>query len=227
MDLSPPSYVCGLDLGCVSDYTAFSVLERAGRDYTVRYLCRFALGTPYIAVPGNPAGVAEQTRELLSRPPLPGCLLAVDQTGVGRPVVDLFRALGLPAVPVPVTITAGSNVTFDKEDLAWHVPKKDLVGCLQVLLGTRRLSVAKELPLADVLERELLSFRVKITKALNEVFEAWREQDHDDLVLSVALAAWVAERMPAFTRQSIGVGKPATRFDPDPLRRMPEHLRGR
>jgi hypothetical protein len=37
---------------------------------------------------------------------------------------------------------------------------------------------------------------VKITPALNETFEAWRERDHDDLVLSVGLASWLAENVP-------------------------------
>jgi hypothetical protein len=27
-----------------------------------------------------------------------------------------------------------------------------------------------------------------------ETLESWRERDHDDLVMAVALAAWVAER---------------------------------
>ena len=31
----------------------------------------------------------------------------------------------------------------------------------------------------------------------NETFESWRERDHDDLVLAVALAAWLGERWAA------------------------------
>jgi hypothetical protein len=226
MDLKT-SYVCGLDLGQVSDPTAFCVLERSpGHDgkqaYAVRYLHRFALGTPYTA---PETGIAEQVKQLLARPPLPGCLLAADQTGVGRPVMDLFRTMQLPAALIPVSITAGSNVTFDPDDLAWHVPKKDLVGCLQVLLGTGRLTVASELSLAGVLKREMLAFRVKITPAGNETFAAWRDADHDDLVLAVALAAWVAERMPDFGKGSIGTGKRLAGVSADPLRDMPAHLR--
>jgi hypothetical protein len=38
-------------------------------------------------------------------------------------------------------------------------------------------------------------FQVKITAAANEVFGVWREGQHDDLVLAVAIAAWLAERM--------------------------------
>jgi hypothetical protein len=43
--------------------------------------------------------------------------------------------------------------------------------------------------------QELLAFRVKVAASANETFEAWRERDHDDLVLAVAVAAWTGERV--------------------------------
>ena len=49
--------------------------------------------------------------------------------------------------------------------------------------------------LAQVFREELINFRVKINlKTAHDSYEAWREGEHDDLVLSVALAAWFAER---------------------------------
>jgi hypothetical protein len=74
------------------------------------------------------------------------------------------------------------------------VPKKELVGVLQVMLQARRIKVAPTLPEAATLVRELTTFQVKITPAANEVFGAWREGQHDDLVLAVAIAVWQAER---------------------------------
>jgi hypothetical protein len=48
--------------------------------------------------------------------------------------------------------------------------------------------------LAEVLKRELLSFRVKLDpRTAHDSYEHWREQDHDDLVLAVACAAWYRE----------------------------------
>jgi hypothetical protein len=65
---------------------------------------------------------------------------------------------------------------------------------VQALLQQLRLKIAKALPLADVIERELGSFTVRITPTLNETFAAdTREGEHEDLVLAVALAAWVGE----------------------------------
>jgi hypothetical protein len=64
---------------------------------------------------------------------------------------------------------------------------------VQLLLQARRLKVAK-LPEREVLMKELAAFKVKVTAAANETFEAWRERDHDDLVFAVCLAAWMGER---------------------------------
>jgi hypothetical protein len=58
----------------------------------------------------------------------------------------------------------------------------------------KRITVAKDLPLTKTLESELGTFKVKITGAANETYEAWREGQHDDLVLAVAMAAWLGQR---------------------------------
>jgi hypothetical protein len=150
---------------------------------------RLPLGTPYTDVVKRVVGLPRT-------PPLPGCTLAVEQTGVGRAVVDLLQEALQGKVTCTfalVTITAGHAVT-PGGGLGLHVPKKELVGMLQVLLQNRRLHVAGGLPDAPVLVRELENFRVRITAAANETFEAWRENAHDDLVLAVALAAWWGER---------------------------------
>jgi hypothetical protein len=54
-----------------------------------------------------------------------------------------------------------------------HVAKKELVGVLQVLLGQRRLQIA-DLPERDLLAKELLAFKVKVTVAGNETLEVAR-----------------------------------------------------
>jgi hypothetical protein len=73
------------------------------------------------------------------------------------------------------------------------VPRKELIGVLQVLLQGRRLRIAPELPYAETLCQELLNFKEKpVTVKEDEV--AWRERPHDDLVLAAAQAAWQGER---------------------------------
>jgi hypothetical protein len=193
-------YFVGLDLGPAQEFTAPAVLERprvhptdppARRrpPYALRHLRRFPLGTPYPAV-------VRAVRQLLNTPPLPGAMVAVDQTGVGRAVVNLL-ADGLRdqarCLFCPITLTA------DREDnlgqgSSMHVPKQEFVGTLQVLLQTRRLEVARALPDAPLLVKELENFRVKVPARPAEGPESWRDGPHDDLVLAVALAAWVGEQ---------------------------------
>lgn len=186
VDQMTETFFCaGLDLGQSADYTALAILE-VGREYHARHLQRFALGTPYPAI-------VSQVGAIMQAPALRGrCLLVVDATGVGAPVVDLLFAAGLPCVAI--TIHGGDAVTGAGN--AWRVPKRDLVSILQVLLQTGRLKFAAELPEAPILIQELMAFRVTISDAGHDSYAAWREGAHDDLVLAVALALWYCERAP-------------------------------
>ena len=82
----------------------------------------------------------------------------IDGTGVGRAVVDMFRKARPRAAIRPITITAGNAVS---RDAGWHVPKKELVSVLRVLLSSRRLHVVPTLPLAAVLVKNLRRSRRK------------------------------------------------------------------
>ncbi len=183
-------FFLGLDLGQSSDYTALSVLDRVNpsneSSYHVRHLERVR-GVPY-------PEIVRKVTDIMRSPTLAGQAdLVVDQTGVGAPVVDLFRQAGLD--PVGVLIHGGDKAS--SEGGTWRVPKRDLVGSLQVLFQGGRLKISKKLPLASALQAELLNFKVRIDpKTAHDSYSAWREQDHDDLVLSVAMAAWWAEQNP-------------------------------
>jgi hypothetical protein len=197
----------GLDLGQVSDYTALAVLRRDGvapkPAYGLEHLQRVR-GMAYVGTPQAPGVVEAVKARLVAEPALCGCHMAVDRTGVGRPVVDAFRAAGLPCALWAVTLTAGQDVRQEGLDL-W-VPKKDLVGAAQALLSSGRLVLDSKLSLAETLRTELKNFAVKVTAAGNETFASWREGQHDDLVFAVALACWLAERFPPFVRGSVVSG---------------------
>jgi hypothetical protein len=181
-------FVVGLDLGQTQDFTAVAVVHRsAGRDGVVQvpYLERFPLGTSYLMIVGRMA-------KLLATPPLRGqASLVVDRTGVGGAVVDLLAEAKLS--PIAVTITGGDKVHRDSKT-RYSVPKRELVGCLQVLLQTGQLKIASALPESEILVKELLNFQVKITASAHDTYGAWREGAHDDLVLAVALACWYGEQ---------------------------------
>jgi len=179
----------GLDLGQSQDYTAVCVVEIARPEFGakpihhLRHLQRFQLRTPYPTI-------VTEVLKMLEGEPLKGHTdLVIDGTGVGRPVVDLFTAVGLK--PVPVAITGGDTPHREK---GWYrIPKRDLVGILQVLFQTKRLLIAEGLPEGPVFVKELLNFQVKISESGHDSYNA-REGEHDDLLLAAALASWRAER---------------------------------
>lgn len=201
------SLTVGLDLGQVNDYTALAVVERvhvlppgmslahwerragdpAGITVTdelrVVHLQRWQLGTPYHTV-------VEDVCALMRTPQLNRALLSVDATGVGRGVMDMFteqfmaRRMGA-WWPQPVTITAG------EQSHGSNVTKRDLLLSLLLPVQQGRLRIAAGLALGETLERELVSFRMKLSAAGRDSYEVQRREGegHGDLVIAVALAA--------------------------------------
>src|SRR5215203_1990762 len=198
------SFYVGLDLGQSNDYTALAVVEKVERegdrgdpDLHLRHLERYELRTPYPTMVSRVAALVRDPqltttrqywngREVLAEPEL-----LVDATGVGRPVVDLFRERGLHYKAI--TITGGNSVT--RVAGGYGVPKRDLIGALEVPFHSGRLKVAAGLRLWETLRAELQTFRRKVSLTTGmDTYEHWRESDHDDLVLAAALACWGAER---------------------------------
>jgi len=178
------NFILGLDLGQANDFTALGVIEvQPDRVYHIRRLERVR-GVAY-------PDVAEKVHKIMKA--LGGGALVVDQTGVGAPVVDLLKKAGLN--PVAVSIHGGDSVTHEGRN--WRVPKRNLVAVLQVLLQTSRLKVSSGLKLGPDLQKEMLNFKVKIDPVTaHDSYSAWRENDHDDMVLATALACWWAESRP-------------------------------
>lgn len=188
----------GLDIGQAADYTAMVAddvtVEPVGYKsdgtpdieiiHRIRYAERFPLGTSYPAM-AHRVLTATQTRELA------GCRLVPDATGVGRPVVDMLRGCHVPMFPV--IITGGVSESFDADTGFWYIPKRELISSVQVVLGHGRLRFAK-LPESDIIKREFQNFKLKVTTKGHDTYEAWRDGDHDDLVLAVALAVYFGER---------------------------------
>jgi hypothetical protein len=214
--------IVGVDLGQQRDFTAITVIERGyvsagplynahywykGREiysarepvkleYHVRHLERPALGTSYV-------DVVERIIELLKSLGGEELVLTVGMTGVGRPVADMLKARlnewleqdrDVYLNTAWITITGGDSVT-KAEGGGLRVPKRDLASAPLVLMQNGQLKIAEGLALAPVLKKELLNFKVKINIATgHDSYEAWREGDHDDLVLAVAMACWCGER---------------------------------
>ena len=187
------TFILGLDLGQTHDYSALIVTEKitpeapeARPHYDVRHIHRFELGTSYPAI-------VDASVATLQRPELGSDVrLIIDGTGVGRAPVDLLRAR-VGKMAHPVTITGGDTVS-EAEDGYLRVPKRDLVGVVQVLLQSKRLRFAQGLQLVSLLTKELTGFQVKIDpQTAHDSYGQWRTGQHDDLVLALALAVWAGE----------------------------------
>jgi hypothetical protein len=207
-------YVMGVDLAAQHDYTAVCVVElsnlpRLSQERNPKREPRHAVvhlerwrGLSYprtvdrilARFQGIDVSLSER-REVTELEPV----MVVDATGVGLPVLDMIRERYRAAVGVLIT---GGDTESRGDGNVHRVPKRSLVSHLQVALESGRLKVARELPLAGTLATEMRGFRVRLTQTGREAYgndvteSLWREADHDDLVLSVALAVWHGESQP-------------------------------
>ena len=181
----------GIDLGRNHDHTAIAIIQRIealyGPHLLVRFLERLPLGTPYPLVVEHIADLVAHCRQ---------CALIVDATGVGEPVVDSLRRAGLGCEIAAVTITSGQRET--RTGSHYCVPKQDLIAGLQLAMENDELRVARSLPDAGSLVRELLSVRIRSSfghsGSARVRIGADGYGEHDDLVTALSLACWRARR---------------------------------
>lgn len=151
--------------------------------FHLRHLERIAPGSSYAQVVERVRSIHDGLREPT---------LAIDATGVGQAAVELFLRAGMD--PRVVTLSAGDEVT--EAGVSARVPKRDVISTAQVLLQTNRLKIARDLPNAMLLLRELQSFRMNPDLKRSSETLVWREGVNDDLVLALAVGLWIGERHP-------------------------------
>ncbi len=203
--------VIGADIGQQHDPTAVSVAEvvkssvrtgwampagervveprdilpvtRTETSYTIRFLERLPLGTPYPQVAERLAVIVGGIMAM--RPT--SLLLRVDATGVGRPVVDLLRQHpGLRGVHiVAVSITAGDK--WEPGGREATLGKAYLVSRLQALLQTGRIRLPRTAE-AQALAEELKNFEIRVSESGRDTYGAFEAGSHDDLVIALGLA---------------------------------------
>ncbi len=192
-----PNYYLGLDLGYARDHAALVLLEyrptpTGTRDgVTYQFLYRRELRVVLVERFRLRTGIGElvmRVGQLCRHAHLEGnTQLLVDVTS--QPMIaQLLRESRLPVSLMPVTITAGDRVVVSGSDRS--VPKKLLVGSLEVLFERGYLKVAAGLPQADLLKDELRQFERLSQKGGRERYGAGT--GHDDLVMALAMAGWWA-----------------------------------
>lgn len=214
----PPfeKFIVGVDLGQSCDFSTLvavrmtSEADEKGQkrpNYGIVDLHRWPLKTPYTVIVADLKARFEKPVLCGQRNPLAGAVLVVDRSGVGRGILDMLLAAKLNATLHGLTITGGAIAGTGT------APKRDLIAALIRTLGERRLLIAKGLPLAAVLVKELEAFKATMTKARNEVMGAAHGQ-HDDLVMAAALGIWHAERTGLPTSGRPGIWTPNTPRSP-------------
>jgi hypothetical protein len=211
-------YYAGLDLGQVSEPAALACLRRTRhleRAYNGRregrwtetaptilqlgYIEVFPTQTPYPAI-------VRYVSEFLERPLWRGNIqLAIDNTGVGRPVSDMFRAAGITFTGV--NITSGNDQRFEGNEA--FVPKITLVSLCQALLHSERLHLHSELAASLAPRRELENFNVGYSPTGRLTF-GHASGHFDDRILALLLAVWrstVREHDPARFVTSFHMGR--------------------
>ncbi len=163
-------------------------VEKHAVSLHIRHLERFALKTSYVTI------VEQVAARIEALPEGPPPILCLDATGVGRPVVDLFRRAAMRATIWPVVVTGMGEATHEPGGV-WHIPKHQLISALAVGLQDGSVKVARRLPEARTLAKELGNYRYRITASANVQFDTWRSGAHDDLLFATALVVFAAQRV--------------------------------
>jgi len=169
-----------VDLGKSVDYSAISINERAGYLNQIRHLERLPPGMSYTDQVDRLVMLTRYSH--IDR-------LVVDATGLGTPIADMLRKAGLK--PIGITITGGNEPTFNGS--SWHVPKRDLIGAAIVAFQNKQVKIA-DLPERKALLDELQNFEIKISQSGHDSYAA-AGTGHDDLVLSLSMGIYAANRL--------------------------------
>ena len=109
------------------------------------------LGTPYTVVAQRIARIADKLAAIGS------CVVAIDATGVGLPVVDSLRMPATVWRLMPVMIVYADRESYT--DGFWRVPKRDLIASLQLAFDACAFTIARDCRDTPVLIEELTAMR--------------------------------------------------------------------
>ena len=108
------------------------------------------------------------------------CTVVVDESGVGVPVVEMMREVGMGCRIMPFVITSGQAAT------GTSVPRAELVTKMQLMAERGELEIAAGCLHGEALQRELVHLQ------LGGGGSGAASGESDDLALALALACWRA-----------------------------------
>lgn len=232
--------IIGIDIGQTNDPTAIVIADPEFREeeirgevkqvqhYNIRYLKRLPLGMSYpdivneiVRIVNGIPDPEEKTIKVMDfkygreieeiKNTYLNIQLYVDATGVGKPVVDLFREALEETSRVRITVLNGGEVEKPKQqeryinihavtltggeateepkyrDREFKLPKSYLVSQLKVLFSYNRIHLP-DIPEARALKDELMNYQLKVNEYANLEFGAFKIGTHDDLITALGLA---------------------------------------
>lgn len=181
----------GVDVGQRSEASGLCVAETAHREglygteihYLVRHLERHPAGTSYPALADRAAqlaaGVAQKTAAT--------AYLYLDATGLGEPVVDVFRSRVRDVHVKAVYFTHGDRCErVSAREI--RLGKAFLVSRLQILLQLKQLHLPKNAE-ADALADDLCNFQIQVAEDANDRYGAFAVGPRDELVTALGMAS--------------------------------------
>lgn len=188
-----------VDVGQRRDPTVIAVLEEHGQralggkrlpsEVHVRHHERLPLGTRYGAVV---ARVAEVYETCWARDPE----TVVDQSGVGRPVVEALRERRVPVIATTITGGEGDSLKhrYRRRDEDWTLSRRELFRSLGALVYAGRLRIPRSLPTARMILDELTDLELRISPSGQERVEVNAADHHGDTAIALGLCAWRASK---------------------------------
>jgi hypothetical protein len=186
-----PTVLIGVDVGQRSEPSGICVAEMTHREgpygtechYLVRYLERHPAGTTYPDLADRAAqlvaGVAQRTTAT--------AYLYLDVTGLGEPVVAVFRSRVRHAQVKAVCFTHGDRrERISSKEI--RLGKAYLVSRIQTLLQLRQLHLPKSAE-AVALADDLRNFQIQVVEDANERYGAFSVGPRDELATALGMAA--------------------------------------
>jgi hypothetical protein len=186
----------GLDIGKRQDHTAIAVLElrwaygpkdnitQRITEYptlVLRYATRLALDTETTKIPQLVRETLQRFAPRYGEPSRVDTLL-IDATGIGHTVVELIRKNQTKAHIQPVMLTNG-HVDRRLKDGYLSLPRPDMLNSLKMVFELGNIKMEPSAPGFVDMERELIQFQ-----------PSGDQQEHDDLVMAMAMAVWQAAK---------------------------------
>lgn len=190
-------YIISVDIGKKNDYTVICVFQRVNDVYHLVLIDRYRHEDYSVLI--------SKLLRLLEHPQMKDGRIAViaDETGSGQAMIDFIRNEGIPAYGLH--IHGGVKTEMDRDTIS--AAKNDLVFHLQNVVEKGRLKIADTIKFNADLKKEMQSFSPKINKYTGNIsYEAIRAKDHDDIVMSIAMALLFGEMLyPAQLKSSESV----------------------